>query len=256
MTGVSKLAKTGIFSGLNNLDDITIDTRYSALCGYTQTDLETVFAGYLKDFNPNEVRDWYNGYSWTGESVYNPFDILLLFSKKTFRPYWFETGTPTFLIKLWQSKPRLPAEYDGLIAGDDLLGSFDPEQIRTETLLFQAGYLTIRSFVSNPYEGRGILSGFQTGRLENHLTDRYSLLFRIIMSRFQPRLSETFWNQVTQMYYVIFFILFLHPFLRTIIEKIRFPDLKDIMQVWFIHTLQVLDTRLFLKILRIKEELT
>jgi hypothetical protein len=160
MTGVSKFAKTGIFSGLNNLDDITIDTRYSALCGYTQTDLETVFAGYLKDFNPNEVRDWYNGYSWTGESVYNPFDILLLFSKKTFRPYWFETGTPTFLIKLWQSKPRLPAEYDGLIAGDDLLGSFDPEQIRTETLLFQAGYLTIRSFVSNPYEGTWYTLGF------------------------------------------------------------------------------------------------
>lgn len=160
LTGVSKFAKTGIFSGLNNLDDITIDTRYSALCGYTQTDLETVFAGYLKDFNPNEVRDWYNGYSWTGESVYNPFDILLLFSKKTFRPYWFETGTPTFLIKLWQSKPRLPAEYDGLIAGDDLLGSFDPEQIRTETLLFQAGYLTIRSFVSNPYEGTWYTLGF------------------------------------------------------------------------------------------------
>lgn len=160
LTGVSKFSKTGIFSGLNNLDDITIDARYSALCGYTQHDLETVFAEYLKKFNPEEVRDWYNGYSWTGESVYNPFDILLLFSKGLFRSYWFETGTPTFLMQLWRQYPRLPAEYDGLVAGDDILGSFDPEYIRTETLLFQAGYLTIRSFVSNAYEGTWYTLGF------------------------------------------------------------------------------------------------
>ncbi|HWQ66723.1 MAG TPA: ATP-binding protein [Methanospirillum sp.] len=160
LTGVSKFAKTGIFSGLNNLDDITLDARYSALCGYTQKDLENIFAGHLKDFDKNEVRGWYNGYSWTGESVYNPFDILLFFSKGIFRPYWFETGTPTFLLKLWQLKPRLPAEYDGLVTGDDVLGSFDPEHIRIETLLFQAGYLTIRSVVSNSYEGTWYTLGY------------------------------------------------------------------------------------------------
>ena len=160
LTGVSKFAKTGIFSGLNNLRDITLNSGYSAICGYTQMNLETVFIEYLDDLDLDEVKNWYNGYSWTGESVYNPFDILLLLEEKIFRPYWFETGTPSFLITLWQKKPRLPADYDGLVAGDELLGSFDPEHIRTETLLFQAGYLTIRSFVSNPYEGTWYTLGF------------------------------------------------------------------------------------------------
>ncbi len=85
LTGVSKFAKAGIFSGLNNLDDITIDARYSAICGYRQGDLETIFADRLCGSNSDEVRDWYNGYSWGGETVYNPYDILLLFSKGTFR---------------------------------------------------------------------------------------------------------------------------------------------------------------------------
>ena len=160
LTGVSKFAKTGIFSGLNNLNDITLDSRYSAICGYTHEDLMQVFADYSKNFQQSEIREWYNGYSWTGQQVYNPFDILLLFSKGIYRPYWFETGTLTFLIRLWKEKPRLPAEYDGLVAGEELLGSFDPENIRTETLLFQAGYLTIRSFKSSAEEGTWYTLGF------------------------------------------------------------------------------------------------
>lgn len=160
LCGISKFAKTGIFSGLNNLQDITLHSRYSAICGYTQENLETVFYDFLAGLDLDAVKNWYNGYSWTGESVYNPFDILLLLEERRFRPYWFETGTPSFLITLWQQKPRLPAEYDGLVAGDELLGSFDPEQIRAETLLFQAGYLTIRSYVSNPCEGTWYTLGF------------------------------------------------------------------------------------------------
>ena len=131
----------------------TLDRRYSAVCGYTQEELETVFSGFLTGFDNSEVKRWYNGYSWTGEKVYNPFDILLLFDEGVFKPYWFETGTPGFLLTLWTSQPRLPAEYEGLIAGEDLLGSFDPEHIRTETLLFQAGYLTIHEWLADPVRG-------------------------------------------------------------------------------------------------------
>ncbi|HWQ66750.1 MAG TPA: ATP-binding protein [Methanospirillum sp.] len=174
LTGVSKFVKTGIFSGLNNLDDITLDTRYSAICGYTQTDLETVFADRLAGFDSDQVRAWYNGYSWTGETVYNPFDILLLFSKGVFRPYWFESGTPTFLLKLWQNSPRLPAEYDGLIGGDDLLGSFDPECIRTETLLFQAGYLTIKTWSSDPVRGFRCVLGYPNIEVRTSLNILFS----------------------------------------------------------------------------------
>jgi len=160
LTGVSKFVKTGIFSGLNNLNDITLDRTYSAICGYTECDLDLVFKEYIHEYDQEKVREWYNGYSWTGERVYNPFDILLLFSKGIFRPYWFETGTPGFLIELWKNAPRLPAEFDGMVVGDEILGSFDPEQIRVETLLFQAGYLTIHSWESNPDIGTWYTLGF------------------------------------------------------------------------------------------------
>jgi hypothetical protein len=87
-----------LFSGLNNLIDITIDPEYSAVCGYTEADLDAVFAPELPGLDRAQIRTWYNGYNWTGESVYNPFDVLLLFQKRQFRPWWFETGTPTFLV--------------------------------------------------------------------------------------------------------------------------------------------------------------
>lgn len=178
LTGVSKFAKTGIFSGLNNLRDITLNEGYSAICGYTHDDLKTVFREYLDDLDLNAVKNWYNGYSWTGESVYNPFDILLLLEERTFRPFWFETGTPSFLITLWQKRPRLPAEYDGLIAGDELLGSFDPENIRTETLLFQAGYLTIKSWTADPVRGFRCVLGYPNTEVRVSL----NLLFLEVLS--------------------------------------------------------------------------
>ena len=160
LTGVSKFAKAGIFSGLNNLNDITVDARYSAICGYTQSDLETVFADRLEGLDKAAVREWYNGYAWLGEAVYNPFDILLLFDKGTYRPWWFETGTPTFLVKLLAEKPRTLPDLDGLEAGEELLGSFDIENLRPETLLFQAGYLTIKGWSSDSDEGTRYRLGF------------------------------------------------------------------------------------------------
>lgn len=182
LTGVSRFSKTGIFSGLNNLNDITLDEKFSQLCGYTQRDLETVFSDYISQFDSDAVKKWYNGYSWTGESVYNPFDILLLFSKKIYRSYWFETGTPTFLITLWQKNPRLPAEYDGLVAGDDLLRSFEPERIRTESLLFQAGYLTIKSWSSDPVRGFWCTLGYPN----NEVRISFNSLFSEFLCGYDP----------------------------------------------------------------------
>jgi len=101
LTGVSKFSKVSLFSGLNNLEDITLDPRYSALCGYTQTELEQHFGEHLQGADMSLVRSWYNGYNWLGESVYNPFDVLLFISKgKEFLPYWFETATPSFLVDI------------------------------------------------------------------------------------------------------------------------------------------------------------
>ena len=144
LTGVSKFSKVSLFSGLNNLNDITLDERYAAICGYTEDDLNTVFAAELKGLDREQIREWYNGYSWDGQrKVYNPFDVLLLFDKREFSPWWFETGTPTFLVKLLTERCVAANRLDGLLASKALLGTFDVDGIAPEALLFQTGYLTI-----------------------------------------------------------------------------------------------------------------
>ena len=145
MTGVTKFSKGSLFSGLNNLNDITLDRRYSAICGYTEEDLDTVFAPELPGLDRERIRDWYNGYGWLGaERVYNPFDILLLFDKREFKPWWFETGTPAFLVETLFRRRVSSVALDGMLGTGELLSAFDVDAIATEALLFQTGYLTIR----------------------------------------------------------------------------------------------------------------
>ena len=144
ITGVSKFSKVSLFSGLNNLKDITLDARYSAICGYTDADLDSVFAPELPGLDRDQVRDWYNGYSWLGdEKSYNPFDILLLFDKRKFGAYWFETGTPTFLVEMLFKRRVSSLALGEMEGSDELLSTFDVDHIATEALLFQTGYLTI-----------------------------------------------------------------------------------------------------------------
>jgi len=142
ITGVSKFSKVSIFSGLNNLKDVTIDSRYSALCGYTQADVDTVFAPELAGLDRDEIRAWYNGYNWTGEAVYNPFDLLLLFDAREFKTWWFETGTPTFLVDLLIARGYFTPALARLHASETLISSFDVETMSSEALLWQTGYLT------------------------------------------------------------------------------------------------------------------
>ena len=145
LTGVSKFSKVSLFSGLNNLKDITLDARYSAICGYTDTELENVFSAELTGLDREQVREWYNGYNWLGDAVYNPFDLLLLFDQRMFRPWWFETGTPTFLIKLLTERQQFTPDLARVMVPESLLSTFDVGNIPSEALLFQTGYLTIDS---------------------------------------------------------------------------------------------------------------
>jgi len=143
LTGVSKFSKVSLFSGLNNLRDITVSCEYSAICGYTEADMDTVFAPELVGLDRTRIRQWYNGYNWTGEAVYNPFDVLLLFQERQFRAWWFETGTPTFLIDLLTERQMWLPKLGQLETDMALLSAFDVGKIATEALLFQTGYLTI-----------------------------------------------------------------------------------------------------------------
>ncbi len=149
MTGVSKFSRVSLFSGVNQLNDITIDRKFSTICGYTQEDLHNHFAGHLNGVNWKKLAKWYNGYKWLGDvAVYNPYDVLLFINKEqAYRNYWFETGSPSFLIKLFEKKRYFLPGLEKLEVTEEILDSFDVEKINPLTLLFQTGYLTIdRSF--------------------------------------------------------------------------------------------------------------
>ena len=133
-----------LFSDLNNLTDITLDPVYSSICGYTEDDLDAVFAPELDGVDREQVRDWYNGYSWLGtEKVYNPYDVLLFLRRRKFAAHWFETGTPAFLVDKLFERCVSSVSLDGMLGTEDLLSAFDVNKIGTEALLFQTGYLTI-----------------------------------------------------------------------------------------------------------------
>lgn len=154
ITGVSKFSKVYIFSDMNNLDDITLDRAFASLTGYTQEELEHSFAPYVPEAAKqlrlthvellDQLRYWYNGYSWDGvTSVYNPFSILSFFRKAEFRNFWFETGTPTFLLKLMQEQWLY--KLTDLTVTERSLASYDIEELQAVPILFQTGYLTIKA---------------------------------------------------------------------------------------------------------------
>ena len=155
VTGVSKFTGTSLFSDFNSPDDITLDYKYSSICGYTQEELEREFSEWIdktsKSFNcPEEtlltwIKKWYNGYSWDGKvRVYNPLSILNLFSKQRFANYWYRTATPSFLKDKIIAKNNLEPLLDEFNVFAEMLDSSDPLNLGEISLLFQTGYLTIK----------------------------------------------------------------------------------------------------------------
>ena len=153
ITGISKFAKISLFSHLNNLKDITLTEKYAALTGYTQEELEFYFEDYLqvceKKLNIqreellNQMKIWYNGYSWDGvTTVYNPFGTLNFLDEQTFRNHWFSTGSPDFLIK--QMRRLTYYNVENSIVNDRILDKYDLDNLTLIPLLFQTGYLTVK----------------------------------------------------------------------------------------------------------------
>jgi hypothetical protein len=144
ITGVSKFSKVSLFSGLNQLKDISLDTRYGNICGYTQKELELYFKDYLQDLNLDEIKEWYNGYYFLQDTLYNPFDILLYLDTKKFKNYWYETGKTEFLFKLLKNKDYQLPYLNKVYYTNEILDKFDLEYLSIEALMFQTGYLTIK----------------------------------------------------------------------------------------------------------------
>jgi hypothetical protein len=153
ITGVSKFSKMNLFSGLNNLIDITTMPAYASICGYTQHDVETTFAEHLQTVDMEKLKEWYNGYDYLGGAehrVYNPYDILLFINNQCeYENYWWSTGTPSFLItKLKEQNYYIP-NLENMIASKEILDTFDIEKIDLIALLWQTGYLTFAGKVPN-----------------------------------------------------------------------------------------------------------
>jgi hypothetical protein len=155
LTGVSQFLGLSIFSGLNNLNNITMNAKYASICGYTQEELGNSFKEYIESTSQemdltkeellSEIKYWYNGYSWDGKTfVYNPFSTLSFFDKKKFESYWFETGTPTFLIEQIKKKDDLESFTQVREVRMSSLKGDGSDNIETTALLFQTGYLTIK----------------------------------------------------------------------------------------------------------------
>jgi hypothetical protein len=157
LTGVSKFAKTSIFSGLNNLEILTMDQKASSLLGYTQDELEFYFKDHINELSKtfsltkektlSKIRYWYNGYRFSEAKikVYNPFSTLLLFKKQKFSSHWFATGTPTFLINLIKKEnPDIENFEKEVNISEFELDSYDLESIPVIPLMFDTGYLTIK----------------------------------------------------------------------------------------------------------------
>ena len=158
-TGVTKFSKVSIFSDLNQLNDISLDDEYASICGITQIELENSFIpniqnlskenGFTKEEALVELNRMYDGYHFSKSCVdiYNPFSLIKAFIKNDFGSYWFESGTPTFLINKLNS-----ANYDirqfmcEVKANESELKDYRPEAADPTPLFYQSGYLTIKSW--------------------------------------------------------------------------------------------------------------
>jgi len=152
LTGITKFSRASIFSGLNNLVDISLMPRYGNICGYTHENLEREFYEYSKDFDLEKVREWYNGYYFLKDKIYNPFDILRLFDSKIFDNYWWESGNSYHVITLLKKKNYYIPSLENLTISKDLMNTFEVDSLKLEVLLYQSGYLTIKEVIEDEFE--------------------------------------------------------------------------------------------------------
>lgn len=147
ITGVTRFLKITLFDGLNNIEDITLNSNYSAICGYTKEELRTYFSDYLTFIDLKKFHSWYSGYNFLNSNLFNPYDVLLFFSNnKQYKSYWFETIADGSLIKMLEQNEYFFPKFEAIEADETILnGSFDVSHIPIETKLFQSGYLSIKS---------------------------------------------------------------------------------------------------------------
>ncbi len=158
LTGVTKFSHVSVFSDLNNLNDISMDEKYVSLCGISEDELHVFFESSIRELATAnnmtyeeacaKLREQYDGYHFCEDSVgiYNPFSLLNTFAKKKFRDYWFETGTPTFLLKLLERNHYELSDLQGVKVDVTGLNNVDNMYSDPTPVLYQSGYLTIKDY--------------------------------------------------------------------------------------------------------------
>ncbi len=159
LTGVTKFSQVSVFSDLNQLNDISLDYSYATVCGITRTELIETFAleieefGRVNELSAEETVDkmarQYDGYHFhpKGDGVFNPFSVLNAFSKRELGDYWFQTGTPTFLVEILQkSEYDLRTLLNGIEAPSSMFSEYRVEANNPIPLIYQSGYLTIKGY--------------------------------------------------------------------------------------------------------------
>ena len=157
VTGVSRFTKVSIFSEWNNLQDITLDSAFADFLGYSEEEIKTYFSDYLTSLSQKhglslkeclkKMAYWYNGYRFSLEKevrIYNPISVMYCLKNGSFRNYWFQTATPSFLVNLLKERNYHLPKLECVPTDQDLLETFALSYIRIEPLLFQTGYLTIK----------------------------------------------------------------------------------------------------------------
>jgi len=158
ITGVTKFSKTSLFSGFNNLNDMTLEPEAATLLGYTKEELITYFKEYIEKFSKEQkwttdqtvdaIAQWYNGYKFSRDKnkVFNPYSVLHCFDKKNIANYWLNTGTPSFLVELLKLQYGTMENIKSYTVSDQFLGSFEIGMLPLVPILYQAGYLTLDTY--------------------------------------------------------------------------------------------------------------
>lgn len=169
LAGVSKFTKLSLFSKLNNLKDLTMLSRYAGVCGFTEQEFDALLAERIPVYrearrevggrdgerSDEEIREqifsWYDGYTWDGKTrVFNPFSLLNLFDSNEYNTYWFSTGMPTFLVREYGKRPQDYSALQGITINENILDAYDIENAPLASLLFQTGFLTVKSTEEGP----------------------------------------------------------------------------------------------------------
>ncbi len=208
LTGITKFSQLSIFSELNNLDNISMDFEFAAICGITEEELLTQLSpdidnlaeaqGQTREQTIKELKRMYDGYhfTWPSPDIYNPFSLIRAFTKKTLNSYWFSSGTPTYLVEMLRKFNVVPQQIGGVEA---LAEDFDAptESITNITPLFyQSGYLTIKNY--NPAVKSYILDlpneevrkGLMSSLLPNYISPENKISAKVDIARIDALIRQ------------------------------------------------------------------